>query len=143
MIFRLLIKDERGNGILLFALMLLIIMSIVLIVEADYAKVLITKVSMSMVADIAASEAAKELNMDLASNRGVTVLNKTRASETAEKYISENKGFIPCGHINRPQVSIKGEEVKVLISSTLPLSQYNRNVVVKAKGVARIRSLSN
>lgn len=140
MIYRLLINDERGNGILLFALMLLIIISTVLIVEVDYAKVLITKVSMSMVADIAASEAAKELDMDLASNKGVTLLNNTRARKTAEKYINENSGFIPSGKINQ-QVSIKGEKVEVFISSTLPLSRYNRNVVVKARGLAHIRSL--
>lgn len=140
MIFMLFIKDQRGNGILLFALMLLIIISTVLIVEVDYAKVLITKVSMSMVADIAASEAAKELDMDRASNRGETVLDNIRARETAKNYIIENRTFVP-GSLVFWHIEVKDKGVEVDLASNMRLSQYNRKVVVKARGYAQIRNL--
>ena len=134
-----LLKDERGNGVLMFMLMLVILMSTILIAEADYAKVLLTKVSLSMVADIAASEAAKEIDMNLATSSGITKLNKTRALNTAKKYINENRALLPIGLI-KPQIDINGSQVEVLLTSPISLSNA-QTTEVKARGSAWVRNL--
>ena len=133
-------KDEKGNGILMFALSLVIFLSSVLLIETDYAKVLLSKASLSMVADIAASEAARELNMDLAANNGRTQLDYSRAGKTVADFIDKNKAFIP-GSNCKTSLVIDGSGVGVTISTSLPLSGQ-KNAVITARATARVRSLN-
>lgn len=135
-----LFTEDKGNGVLLFALMLVILIATFFVIEIDYTKVLLTKVSLSMVADIAASEAAKELNMEQAILSGDTQLDSERAKLMAVHYIEQNNDLIPNG-VDEFKIDIIGPRVEILISSKIPLSNYNQSAVVKARGSAWIHSL--
>lgn len=137
--FSKILLDRTGNGVILFALSLLLLMSTVLIVEADYAKVLLTKVSLSMIADVAASEAAKELNMNMATETGKTQIDSRRAIQTAITYIDKNVGFLPTAQIKR-FVMFRGSRVEVLLTVILPLSNNKQKAVINARSSAYIRN---
>lgn len=141
LIFKKSLRDEDGSSMLLMTVALATILLLIFALHLDLDKVLLTKVTLASISDMAAREASNMINTENSQTTGVSNLDPVRVKARVDEVFDRHKSLLP-GPVKDIQVTITNNtEIMVIASINIQLSNYIGNVVIRGRGKAKIQGL--
>lgn len=129
-------KDVRGTSILLFSLSVAMFTLFVFALEFDLQKVVLTKITLSSISDIAAREATKAFDTEYYQSTGIKKIDPIKAKDKVSEVFFRHEGLL-AEKIKNIDIKINQLEVEVVPTIDIKLSNFLGMTTIKSRGKAR------
>lgn len=135
------LRDEKGSSMLLMTVALSTLMLIIFALHLDIDQVLLTKVTISSISDMAAREASNMINTEVSQTTGASNLDPARVRARVDEVFDRHKGLLSKPIKDIQVIITNNTEITVLAAIDIPLSNYIGTVTIRGRGKAKIQGL--
>ncbi|MDO8886673.1 hypothetical protein [Candidatus Oleimmundimicrobium sp.] len=137
------LRDEKGSAFIFMCLIFTMIFFIFMAIESDIARCLSARKALAKSCDIAADEASEEISIQTAEATGASVVQYDRAYQVAWDYLNDNIGHAAGATLKDMELEIQKESIEVRAYAGIKLSPHNGEKTIKARGVAKLRGMTD